>query len=35
MAAGVPLARYRWLIFRREVLARALVATISGTMLWR
>jgi len=35
MDAGVPLARWSLADFRREVLARALVATISGTTLWR
>ena len=35
MDAGVPLARWSLADFRQEVLARGLVATISGTTLWR
>jgi hypothetical protein len=35
MDAGVPLARWSFSELRREVLARGLVATISGTTLWR
>jgi hypothetical protein len=34
MDAGVPLARWSLSDFRQEVLARGLVATISGTTLW-
>lgn len=33
--AGVPLARWSLADLQREVLARGLVATISGTTLWR
>ena len=32
---GVPLARWSLPDLRREVLARGLVATVSGTTLWR
>jgi hypothetical protein len=32
---GVPLARWSMPDLRREVLARGLVATVSGTTLWR
>jgi hypothetical protein len=35
MDAGVPLARWSLTELHREVLARGLVATISGTTLWR
>jgi hypothetical protein len=35
MDAGVPLAQWSLPDLRREVLARGLVATISGTTLWR
>jgi hypothetical protein len=35
MDAGVPLARWSLTDLHREVLARGLVATISGTTLWR
>ena len=35
MDAGVPVARWSLPDLRREVLARGLVATISGTTLWR
>ena len=35
MDAGVPLARWSLPELHREVLARGLVATISGTTLWR
>lgn len=35
MDAGVPLARWSLADLHREVLARGLVATISGTTLWR
>lgn len=35
MDAGVPLARWSLADLQREVLARGLVATISGTTLWR
>lgn len=35
MAVGVPLARWSMPDLRREVVARGLVATISGTTLWR
>jgi hypothetical protein len=35
MDAGVPLARWSLVDLHREVLARGLVATISGTTLWR
>jgi hypothetical protein len=35
MDAGVPLARWALTDLHREVLARGLVATISGTTLWR
>ena len=35
MDAGVPLARWSLPDLHREVLARGLVATISGTTLWR
>ena len=35
MVAGVPLARWSLPELRREVLTRGLVATVSGTTLWR
>jgi len=35
MDAGVPVARWSLPDLRREVLARGLVATVSGTTLWR
>jgi hypothetical protein len=35
MDAGVPLARWSFTDSHREVLARGLVATISGTTVWR
>jgi hypothetical protein len=35
MDAGVPLARWSSLDLRREILARGMVATVSGTTLWR
>lgn len=35
MDAGVPLARWSLPDLRREVLTRGIVATVSGTTLWR
>jgi hypothetical protein len=35
MDAGVPLARWSLPDLRREVLSRGIVATVSGTTLWR
>jgi hypothetical protein len=35
MDVGVPVARWSLPDLRREVLARGLVATVSGTTLWR
>ena len=35
MGAGVPLARWSLTELHREVLTRGVVATISGTTLWR
>ena len=35
MDAGVPVARWSLAYLRREVLARGLVAMVSGTTLWR
>jgi len=35
MEAGVPVARWSLPDLRRKVLARGLVATVSGTTLWR